>query len=66
MANRLPPRTKQLGIRVPARLGDRLDALAAREHNSVSSVVRRLLTAALTRDAAGQLDTRSTDSGADR
>ena len=41
------PSTKQLGIRVPARMGERLDALAKGEHNSVPAVVRRLLTSAL-------------------
>jgi predicted DNA-binding protein len=39
--------TKQLGIRLPASLNDRLVAIARSESNNVSSVVRRLLTAAL-------------------
>lgn len=42
--------TKQIGIRVPARLSDRLEAIARRESNNVSSVVRRLLTSALNDD----------------
>jgi hypothetical protein len=42
-----PPSTRQLGIRVPARISDRLEALAASENNRISSVVRRLLTSAL-------------------
>jgi predicted DNA-binding protein len=46
------PATKQLGIRLPARLTDRLQAIARHESNSVSSVARRLLTAALNGDEA--------------
>ena len=38
---------KQIGIRVPAALGKRLEAQAQRENNHVSAVTRRLLTAAL-------------------
>lgn len=43
---------KQIGIRVPARMSDQLEALARAENNSTSSVVRRLLTQALA-DADG-------------
>ena len=39
--------TRQLGIRVPARMGDQLAALARKENNGVSALVRRLLTEAL-------------------
>ena len=44
-----PPhaRPKQIGIRLPADLGERLESIARAEHNGVSSVVRRLLVAAL-------------------
>ncbi len=38
---------KQIGIRVPARMNDQLEAIAKRENNGVSAVVRRLLAAAL-------------------
>ena len=38
---------KSIGVRVPAHMGDQLEALARRENNGVSAVVRRLLTAAL-------------------
>jgi hypothetical protein len=41
------PALKQIGIRVPARMSDQLEALARRENNGVSAVIRRLLTAAL-------------------
>jgi predicted DNA-binding protein len=41
------PATKQIGIRLPVRLTDRLEAIARAESNQLSSVVRRLLTAAL-------------------
>jgi metal-responsive CopG/Arc/MetJ family transcriptional regulator len=51
MATRSPsPTKKQIGIRLPARLSNQLDALAVREHNSVSSIVRRLLTTAIRRE----------------
>jgi len=43
---------KQIGIRVPPALGDRLVRLAARENNRVSAVARRLLTATLDREEA--------------
>lgn len=46
------PATKQLGIRLPVRLSDRLQAIARHESNNVSSVVRRLLTTALNGDEA--------------
>jgi hypothetical protein len=51
------PRPVQIGVRVPAKLGDQLAAIAERENNGVSAVVRRLLAEALqreqgTRDAA--------------
>lgn len=52
-ALRLPTApAKQIGIRVPARMSDQLEALARRENNSTSSIVRRLLTQALA-DADG-------------
>lgn len=38
---------KQIGIRVPVSLSDQLEALARKESNGVSAVVRRLLTVAL-------------------
>lgn len=38
---------RSIGVRVPARMGDQLQALARRENNGVSAVVRRLLTEAL-------------------
>lgn len=38
---------KHIGLRVPIQISDRLEAIARREHNGVSAVVRRLLTAAL-------------------
>ena len=38
---------KQIGIRVPTDLSDQLKAIARRERNGLSSVVRRLLVAAL-------------------
>ena len=41
------PPSKQLGIRIPADLNTRLEAIAKREQNPVASVARRLLTAAL-------------------
>jgi hypothetical protein len=41
---------KQIGIKVPQRLGDQLVALARRESNGVSAVCRRLLTEALEHD----------------
>lgn len=44
--------TKSIGIRVPVLLGKQLEALARRENNGVSAVVRRLLTAALSHEAA--------------
>jgi hypothetical protein len=44
-----PPKVghKQLGIRVTADMSDRLESIARAEHNGVSSVVRRMLAAAL-------------------
>ena len=42
--------TKQLALRVPAHIDHQLGALAQRENNSISAVVRRLLTAALARE----------------
>jgi len=44
---------KPLGIRVPTRLNDQLEAIAQREGNGVSAVVRRLLNDALTREVGG-------------
>jgi hypothetical protein len=41
---------KQIGLRVPARMGAQLEAMARRENNGVSAVIRRLLTAALADD----------------
>lgn len=38
---------RQLGIRLPTALNDRLAEIARSESNNVSSVVRRLLTIAL-------------------
>jgi hypothetical protein len=38
---------KQIGLRVPARMGAQLEALAQRENNGVIAVIRRLLTLAL-------------------
>ena len=38
---------KYIGIRVPVALGDRIAALARKEHNQISAVARRLLTVAL-------------------
>lgn len=38
---------KQIGIRIPPQMNDQLEALARRERNGVSSVIRRLLAAAL-------------------
>src|SRR5688572_11285187 len=38
---------KQLGIRVPVELSDRLESIARREHNGISAVCRRLLASAL-------------------
>ena len=43
---------KQIGIRVPLSLERRLQAVARKENNHVSSVTRRLLTAALDREEA--------------
>ena len=43
------PRPKQIGVRLPAHLNTKLEALARRENNGVSATVRRLLTAALAR-----------------
>lgn len=43
---------RQIGIRVPAALGKRLEAQARRENNHVSAVTRRLLTAALDKEEA--------------
>jgi hypothetical protein len=47
--NEPPPihSTKQLGIRVPTQMSDRLEAIARREHNGVSAVCRRLLAQSL-------------------
>jgi predicted DNA-binding protein len=39
--------SKLIGIRVPAHMNDQLEALAKRENNGVSAVIRRLLTQAL-------------------
>jgi hypothetical protein len=44
------PSHKQIGVRVPRRLSDKLESIARRENNSTGSVVRRLLTAALADD----------------
>jgi predicted DNA-binding protein len=41
------PTAKQIGIRIPLDLIDRLEAIARRENNGLSAVVRRLLTAAI-------------------
>lgn len=42
----------QIGIRVPAKMGDQLAAIADRENNGASAVVRRLLAEALQREEA--------------
>lgn len=42
--------SRNIAIRVPKALGERLEALARRENNRVSAVTRRLLTAALDRE----------------
>jgi predicted DNA-binding protein len=42
-----------IGVRVPKELGERLAAMASREGNGVSAVVRRLLTEGLAREAGG-------------
>lgn len=44
--------TRVIGVRLPARMTDQLEALARRENNGISAVVRRLLTAALSHEAA--------------
>ena len=41
-----------IGIRVSPALSGRLEEIAAREHNHVSAVVRRLISAALDADEA--------------
>ena len=43
---------KQIAIRVPDSLGKRLQDIARRENNHVSSVTRRLLSSALDREEA--------------
>jgi hypothetical protein len=45
--NRSDAPARQLGIRLPAHMGEQLEAMARRENNGISAVVRRLLTAAL-------------------
>lgn len=48
--------SKQIGVRVPMAMSERLNEVARREGNHVSAVTRRLLSAALDReDAASQL-----------
>ena len=44
--------SKQLGLRVPASISKRLAAIARKENNRMSAVMRRLLTAALDREDA--------------
>lgn len=39
-----------IGVRVPVAMYQNLEAIAARENNNVSSVVRRLLTEAVKRE----------------
>lgn len=41
---------KQIALRVPITLGERLEAIARRENNHVSAVTRRLISAALDRE----------------
>lgn len=41
---------RQIGIKMPARLSDRLEAIARRESNGISAVCRRLLEEALPRE----------------
>jgi predicted transcriptional regulator len=45
----MSPAPKQLGVRLPARLNARLEALARAENNAVAATARRLLTQALDR-----------------
>jgi predicted DNA-binding protein len=44
--------TKQVGIKMPPALSQRIEAIAARENNGVSAVVRRILTAGIEREEA--------------
>jgi predicted DNA-binding protein len=48
------PPAKQIGIRIPPELSDRLEAIARRENNGISAVCRRLLTTALEAGEAGR------------
>ena len=45
-----------LGLSVPATLGDQIAAIAQREHNGKSAVIRRLLTDAVQREQAVSSD----------
>ncbi len=42
-----PEVTKQIGIRLPVRIAEKLEAMARRESNGVSAVCRRLLSSGL-------------------
>jgi len=57
------PPSKQLGIRIPADLNTRLEAIAKREQNPVASVARRLLTAALAREISDRIGVEETVTG---
>jgi predicted transcriptional regulator len=43
---------KHVGVKMPAGLSRKIEAIAAAENNSVSAVVRRILTAGIEREAA--------------
>ncbi len=47
--------TKQIGVKVPIELSDRLQNIARRERNGVSAVCRRLLSDAIQREEAAVL-----------
>lgn len=46
-AARSEPAEKYVGLRIPSHLNDRLDAIARRENNGKSAVLRRLISRAL-------------------
>lgn len=46
--------TKHFGLRIPLQLSERLEEIARREGNHLSSVARRLLTSALDQEDAGR------------
>ena len=43
---------KHVGVKMPAGLSRKIEAIAASENDSVSAVVRRILTAGIEREAA--------------